>query len=154
MSNPNGSNQYNTDPRQSSFLANYLDPKSETYSNCLQSALKAGYEREYAENLLNLMPKWLSESMDSSGDMRRLRKAEKNLEEVQNLQVLDEEGKVNIPLVEKRSKVDMFLAERLNKNKYSLRTELTGKEGQALTIQFAPEFNAKPTQETSGGNQG
>jgi len=138
-------------PQQELFLASYTDPKSATFGNAYQSALKAQYSKEYAENITGQLPDWLSENL---GDMRRLRKAEKNLEEVQNLQVLDEEGKVNIPLVEKRSKVDMFLAERLNKNKYSLRTELTGKEGQALTIQFAPEFNAKPTQETSGGNQG
>ena len=49
-------NQYSVDPRQLNFLANYLDKDSETYANCLQSALKAGYAREYAENLMNLMP--------------------------------------------------------------------------------------------------
>ena len=30
-------------PQQKLFLANYLNPKSETFSNALQSALKAGY---------------------------------------------------------------------------------------------------------------
>lgn len=68
------------DPRQTSFLANYLDPKSETYSNALQSALKAGYTQEYAENITSLMPDWLSESMGRRA--RILNKAEKRLEEL------------------------------------------------------------------------
>lgn len=132
MTNPKGANQYKIDPRQASFVAYYLDPKSETYSNCLQSALKAGYEQEYAENLLNIMPKWLSESMDISGDMKRLRKAEKNLTEVQNIEIYNEEGKLDANLIDKRTKVDMFIAERLNKEKYSTRQELSGKGGKDL----------------------
>ena len=132
MTNPKGANQYKIDPRQASFVAYYLDPKSETYSNCLQSALKAGYEQEYAENLLNIMPKWLSESMDISGDMRRLRKAEKNLDEVQNIPIYDEKGLPDPQLIDKRTKVDMFIAERLNKTKYSTRNELVGKDGKDL----------------------
>lgn len=132
MTNPKGANQYKIDPRQASFVAYYLDPKSETYSNCLQSALKAGYEQEYAENLLNIMPKWLSESMDISGDMRRLRKAEKNLDEVQNIPIYDEKGLPDPHLIDKRTKVDMFIAERLNKTKYSTRNELVGKDGKDL----------------------
>lgn len=132
MTNPKGANQYKTDPRQANFLANYLDPKSDTYSNCLQSALKAGYEQEYAENLLNIMPKWLSESMDISGDMKRLKKAEKNLDEVMDISIINDNGKPDPQLIEKRTKVDMFIAERLNKSKYSTRNELTGKDGADL----------------------
>jgi hypothetical protein len=138
MTNPNRANQYNTDPRQTSFIAYYLDPNSDTYSNCLQSALKAGYEREYAENLLNIMPKWLSESLDVSGDMKRLRKAEKNLDEVQNMIVIGEDGRVDTNLLDKRLKVDFFYAERLNKNKYSVRKEMTGAGGERL-IPLNPE---------------
>lgn len=130
--NPNGANQFNADPRQANFIANYLDPKSATYSNCLQSALKAGFSQEYAENLLNIMPKWLSESLDISGDMKRLRKAEKNLDEVQNLDILNEEGKPDPQIIANRTKVDIFIAERLNKNKYAQRSEFTGKDGEAL----------------------
>ena len=43
------------DPRQTAFLTYYLDPKSETFSNALQSGLKAGYKQEYAENILNIL---------------------------------------------------------------------------------------------------
>ena len=103
-------------PQQEMFLSYYTNPKSETFSNALQSALKAGYSQEYAENITSLLPDWLSESI---GDMKRLRKAEKNLEEVQNIQIYSEEGKLDANLIDKRTKVDMFIAERLNKQKYS-----------------------------------
>lgn len=118
-------------PQQEAFLAFYTNPKSETFSNALQSALKAGYKQEYAESITAQMPEWLLENL---GDMRRLRKAEKNLEEVQNFEVVDDEGKIDTNLLDKRIKVDMFLAERLNKSKYSIRQEITGKNGGAIEI--------------------
>ena len=46
-------------PRQIEFLRLYNDPKSETFGNALQSALKAGYSQEYAENITSLFPDWL-----------------------------------------------------------------------------------------------
>lgn len=75
--NPNGVNQYtDPDPRQGLCLSYYLDPKSETFSNMLQSALKAGFTQSYAENLMSIMPAWLSESI---GDLDFLSKVERNL---------------------------------------------------------------------------
>lgn len=118
-------------PQQELFLANYTNPKSETFSNALQSALKAGYTQEYSESITAQMPDWLSENL---GDMKRLRKAEKNLDEVQNLVIVDENGKVDANLIDKRTRVDIFIAERLNKQKYSTRYEHTGKDGEALPI--------------------
>lgn len=64
-------------PKQADFLRYYLNPKSETYSNALQSALKAGYAQEYAENLTSEMPDWLSEYL---GDNKLLNKAMSNLQ--------------------------------------------------------------------------
>ena len=116
-------------PQQEKFLANYTNPKSEFFGNAKQSALDAGYEETYADNITTLMPDWLFENI---GDMKRLRKAEKNLDEVQNLDIFNEKGKPDVQLIDKRTKVDMFLAERLNKNKYSARSEVTGKDGKDL----------------------
>src|SRR3990167_1378523 len=116
-------------PQQELFLAYYTNPKSDTFSNAYQSAIKAKYKEDYARNITAELPDWLQENL---GDMTRLRKAEKNLDEVQNFNVVDEEGKVDVPLLEKRIKVDMFYAERLGKQKYSARTELTGKDGGAI----------------------
>lgn len=116
-------------PQQELFLAEYTNPKSDNFGNAVQSALKAGYTENYANNITGLMPEWLFENI---GDMKRLRKAEKNLDEVQNIQIYNEEGKIDANLIDKRTKVDMFIAERLNKDKYSTRTENTGKGGKDL----------------------
>lgn len=107
-------------PQQELFLERYTNPKSPTFSNAYQSALGAGYKEEYSQNITALMPDWLLENI---GDMKRLRKAEKNLEEVQNLMIYDEQGKPDPQIIDKRTKVDMFFAERLNKNKYSTKVE-------------------------------
>lgn len=114
-------NQYKADPRQSIFLSCYLDPKSETFSNALQSALKAGYEQEYAENITSLMPDWLSEAI---GDMNLIKKAEKNL-----LYFLTDTKDERI-----KADITKFVSERLNKKKYSSRQEVTGKDGEKLEV--------------------
>jgi predicted transcriptional regulator len=118
-------------PQQELFLASYTDPTSETFSNALRSALKAGYSQEYAENITHLLPDWLSENI---GDMKRLRKAESNLDEVQNINIFTDEGKPDPQLIDKRTKVDFFFAETLNKTKYSKRNEHTGKNGGAIEV--------------------
>lgn len=121
-------------PQQELFLSLYTNPKSDTFSNAYQSALKSGYKEEYAQNITSLMPDWLSENI---GDMKRLRKAEKNLEEVQNLDIYDEKGNPDANIIDKRTKVDMFMAKALNKQKYSDRVEVTGKNGEDLVITVA-----------------
>lgn len=50
-------------PQQIDFLKYYTDPKSGTFSNATQSAIKAGYSQDYADNLTSLMPDWLSENI-------------------------------------------------------------------------------------------
>lgn len=107
-------------PQQELFLERYTNPKSPTFSNAKKSALEAKYSETYADNITTLMPDWLLENI---GDMKRLKRAERNLSEVQNLEIIDAEGKIDTNLIDKRTKVDMFLAERLNKNKYSTKTE-------------------------------
>ena len=65
-------------PQQIEFLRYYTDPKSATFSNATQSAIKAGYSQDYADNLTSLMPDWLSENIGRR--KRMLEKAEKRLE--------------------------------------------------------------------------
>ncbi len=129
-------------PQQELFLSSYTNPKSDTFGNAKQSAIKANYSESYADNIMDFMPEWLWENM---GDMQRLRKAEKNLTEVQNLNVIDEQGKVDTNLLDKRIKVDLFIAERLGKHKYSTRQELTGENGKPLQViipkEVAEAFN-------------
>lgn len=132
-------NQYQPDPRQSLFLSHYLNPKSETFSNALQSALKAGYSQEYAESITAIMPDWLSEAL---GKQRMLRTAEKNLLDIMEMDVevgvkVGEEEigkKIEPSLVGHKLKASMFIAERLGKEKYATRTEHTGAEGKPIPI--------------------
>ena len=104
-------NQHLVDPRQSLFLENYFDPKSGTFANALQSALKAKYSQEYAEILSARMPKWLSEKVSNS---YLLQKAESNIKEF----LEDDENK--------KIKADMtkFVAERMGRKKWGQNKEL------------------------------
>ena len=131
-------NQYKPDPRQTLFLSYYLDPKSETFSVAYQSAIKAHYKKEYAESLTALMPKWLSEII---GDNYLIKKAEGNLKDFLEMDITntgttksgeiyeyDDTGKLKV-----KADVSKFILERLNKKKYSLKTELeVGLEEQTI----------------------
>jgi hypothetical protein len=110
------------DPRQIKFLEYYLDVKSETFANALQSGLKAGYAQEYSESITSLMPKWLSERL---GDMNLVNKAERNL----NKFLSDDFKNDKI-----KSDITKFTLSRLNKQKYSDRVEHTGAEGRDLVL--------------------
>lgn len=129
--NPNGANQYQPDPRQKLFLAYYLDPKSETFSNAYQSAIKAGYEEEYAKTILNQDLDWLSESLR---DNNLLNKAEKRLNQILDLEPVDEEGKIDNSLLANQMKAVTLVAKGIGKSKYSERQEHTGAEGSEIAL--------------------
>jgi hypothetical protein len=132
-------------PQQELFLERYTNPKSPTFGNASQSAKDSGYSDTYSENITDSMPEWLLENI---GDMKRLRKAEKNLEEVQNIQIYNDEGKLDANLIDKRTKVDMFIAERLNKAKYSTRTDLTsgGEKLDTVLVKFIDDKDNRDSQ--------
>lgn len=116
-------------PQQQLFLSYYLDPKSETWSNAYQSAKKAGYAEEYAQNITHLMPDWLS---DAIGDSILVQKALHNLNEF--LSTNDEK------LQSIKADITKFTLKGLQKNKFSERTEHTGKDGKDLKIMFDSSF--------------
>jgi hypothetical protein len=121
-------------PQQERFLSLYTNPKSKTFGNARQSALLAGYTMAYANNIMAHLPGWLVENV---GSATMLLRAEKNLAEVQNLSIVEvRDGVENIrtDILRERTKVDTFIAERLNKAKYSTRQEVTGKDGEPLNI--------------------
>ena len=118
------------DPRQTAFLTYYLDPKSETFSNALQSALRAGYTQEYAESITAKGNEWLAESVGRR--KRILNKAEKRLEAL----IDSEDERVAADVVKHTTKT-------LGKNEgYGDRIELTGKDGETLNISNSPEVLA------------
>jgi hypothetical protein len=126
--NPNKANQWRPDPRQSLFLQNYLNPESETFSNALQSALKAGYKKEYAESITDQMPTWLSEGL---GDDYMLKKAESNLKEFLEMDTINEsltksgiKVSYDDPKLKKiKADISTFVAERIGKSKWSQKYE-------------------------------
>ena len=45
-------NQWQATERQLKFIDSYMDPKSDTFGNSYQSALKAGFSESYASNIM------------------------------------------------------------------------------------------------------
>ena len=112
-------------PQQQEFLKAFLDPNSPTWGNYRQSALKAGYSEDYADNISVQMPDWLN---DSLGKSRRLIKAENNLDKALE-GLLDDPEKGGKPL---QMKATELVLKSHKKNLYSERTEVTGADGKDL----------------------
>ena len=152
--NPNGANQWQPDPRQSLFLQYYLDPISETFSNGLQSAIRAGYEEQYAKVLVAQMPEWLSEKLK---DNNMVDVAEKNLMEFLIMDTMNtgttKKGDVfdydDAGLKRIKADISKFVLERLNKKKWSERRELTGEGGKDLILLDDKKFRNIAKREAS-----
>ena len=127
-------------PQQELFLSYYTNPKSETFSNALQSALKAGYSQEYSENITHQMPSWLAENL---GDMKMLAKAEKVLNRTLEFEPVDEEGRLDNTLLKTQTDVAKFVAETVGKTKYSKRSEITGANGERIVFGIAETIAKK-----------
>jgi hypothetical protein len=110
------------------FKAHYTNPNSDTFMNVLQSALRAGYSQEYSESLGHNNPKWYAEMMQDADVQRaRMLKASENaLEKAVNYDDNDKDKAVL------KLKAASFIAERLGKDKYSMRQEVTGADGRRL----------------------
>lgn len=154
-SNPNGANQYNLDPRQKMCWEFYINPKSETFGSARASAMKAGYEEEYANQITT--SEWFIVKLRR---LNMLGKAEKVLDDMLTMPVLvvdkfgnerkkksvededdmdDEEQELitrtDPALVKIKQDTAKFLAERLGKDDgYSTRSELTAKDGEQISL--------------------
>jgi len=123
-------------PQRLLFKEYYCSPESNTFGNILQSALKAGFSDSYAKVLM-------SDSTDNDWvkniikDYKLLSKAEKRLDEAVGISVKDK------ILGERSLKASIFIAETLGKQKYSKRSELTGKDGERLIPLSTDIKNAK-----------
>lgn len=149
VTNPNGANQYNLDPRQKLCWEFYTNPKSETFGNAYQSAIKAGYAETSCISITS--ENWFQEK---TRRLNMLSKAEKVLEEMLELETKtvkeDEDGeqiiRVDSALVKIKQDTAKFIAERVGKAEgYSTRTEHTGAEGKDLTIKFDNAFTPETT---------
>ena len=113
-------------PQQQEFLKNYLNPKSKTWGNALQSAIDAGYTEEYAKVMISRDLDWLSEYVKKNNLVIQ---AEKNMEMALDGLLDDpEKGKKEL-----QYKASEFILKTQGKDLgYTERTELTGKDGEKL----------------------
>lgn len=130
VTNPNGANQYILDPRQKLCWESYTNPNSETFGNAKQSAIKAGYEEEYANQIT--VSEWFIEKLRR---LNMLSKAEKVLDKTLSYEPVDEEGRIDTGLLRVQTDVAKHITNTLGKNDgYSTRQELTGANGDALKL--------------------
>jgi hypothetical protein len=115
-------------PKALLFASFYLTPSSKTFMNVYQSGLQAGYSDLYSRNITVQQPKWWKELMETSEykRARMLNAAEQALEQAVTDQSKDKD--------DKKIKHDAakFISERLGKEHYSTRQELTGADGRRL----------------------
>jgi hypothetical protein len=116
------------DPRVAVFKQYFLDPKSPTFMNTLQSGIRAGYSQQYSESIGAQQARWYVEMLESTEGMRAqlLASAEKALVEATQY---DARNKDYAAL---KLKASTFVSERLGKDAYSARQELTGAGGKRL----------------------
>lgn len=128
------------DIRPQVFKANYINPSSDTFMNVLQSALRAGYSQEYSESLGYQNPKWFAELMEDSAVRRAkmLFSAEKAIEKVIDY---DDSDKDRATL---KLKAATFVTERLGREHYSTRQEVTGADGRSVFANNERENAKKP----------
>jgi phage terminase small subunit len=137
--NPNGANQYQLDPRQKMCWESYINPKSDTFGNATRSAIKAGYEPDYADQITTV--EWFK------GKVRRLNmlsKAEKVLDDTLTMEDEEDVLIANVPsgikkrnpaLTKIKQDTAKFIAEKLGKDEgYASRSEITGKHGEAIEV--------------------
>lgn len=117
------------------FKQFYLSPTSSTFCNVRASALRAGYSEDYANNITVQKPKWWLE-LTESADYKRAKMlaiAEDNL--------LETAASTSDDRDDKKLKHDAtkFISERLGKEHYSTRKELTDAGGRRLFSNEARE---------------
>lgn len=118
------------DLRKATCWKYYTDPKSDTFGNGRGSALKAGYAPSYA-NVITTEP-WFKHKLLK---LNLVSKAEKALDKALDMETANAEGFEQADLMRVQTDVAKFIAKTLGKDEgYSERTELTGKNGEAIVF--------------------
>lgn len=115
-------------PKAEIFAQFFMVPTSKTFMNARGSAIRAGYSEHYANNITIQRPKWYVE-LTETVDYRRARMlalAEQSLHDTVASQSDDRDDK------KLKHDASKFVAERLGKDKYSTRQEVTGADGRRL----------------------
>lgn len=128
------------DPRVAVFKEHFLSPTSPAFMNIYRSAIAAGYSHQYALNIGAQRPAWYEELLETTEAKRALmlESAEKALKEATEY---DAKNKDYAAL---KLKASTFISERLGKDAYSARQELTGAGGKRLFDNGARERAKMP----------
>ena len=120
------------DPRQALFLEYYLKPGTETFSNIYQSAIKAGYSKEYAENFRKNEREWVSENVGMVTKDELVTQAKTNLKDL----LVSTDEKIKADITKFVAKTDAEFSEK---------TDITsgGKEIQPLLVKFVGDAQDK-----------
>lgn len=117
--NPYGANQWTFDPRQKLCWESYTNPKSETFGNATQSAIKAGYTDEYANDITST--EWFRVSL---WRLNATFAGEKKMQELIEADVRNGGDKIDIGLARIQADLAKFLASTQGKDKgYTTKTE-------------------------------
>jgi hypothetical protein len=108
----------------------YTDPKSDTFGNAKQSALKAGFKEGYSHNITTTA--WFKHRLLR---LNLLNKAERVLDKTLDMDTTDEKGKEKADLLRVQNDAAKFVAKTLGKDEgYNERTEITGANGQPIVF--------------------
>lgn len=125
-----GEKRENFDPRQTAFWALYLDTNSETFSNATQSAISVGYTEMYSRAITREI--WFKDKMANLRRGGMLEKAERNIEKILDLKYEKEDGEIVGEALRAVTDMSKTIVKTLGKEHYSERSEVTGKNGEAL----------------------
>jgi hypothetical protein len=121
--NPYGANGTTSDPREQIMWDNYVKSIAEGKENAYKSAIDAGYEESNAKNIT--MREWFKERLRKLKRKEMLSKAERNLDEMLDLDTYDEKGKNNPQLLNIKKDVSVTIAKTLGKDDgYSEKKEI------------------------------
>lgn len=131
-------------PKMKAYIAYYNDPLSKTFGNALQSALKAGYSETYAQRFTvsDQRNAWKDSTTATDIYTEMLQKAEKNLKKIVDMP--ETEYKENTQVMKIWKDTNTFVSERLGKDKWSSRQELTDKGGRRLFDNTAKDIASIP----------
>lgn len=140
--NPNGANQFQLDPRQKLCWDFYIDPKSETFGNATQSAIKAGYGVAYADIITQA--DWFGAKL---WRLNSVVTGEKKLKELLELDLLNGGDKVDVGIAKIQADIAKLLVTTQGRNEgYSTKTETDIKsDGKAIQM-IPPEIAKKLTE--------
>lgn len=130
-------------PQQLAFIEYFFNPKSETYSNRTQSGIKAGFDEKYIQNIATMDVKWFDNAMDLYGDKEFLDEIDEELKKIVKMDCIDNQGVINPSLFKIKQDTLKFLAERLNKNKYSTKQEIDLNAKGNIIISFEDAFSER-----------